>query len=162
MELFWWLIAIVLMAAGLLGTVLPIVPGTMMILAGAVIHRMMLGAEKSISWWIMGVLVLLVLLSFLVDFASGYFGARHFGATRWGTVGAIAGALVGIFFGLPGLIVGPVLGAIAGEFVAGRQLVKAGRAGWGALLGNMAGIIAKLLIALTMISLFLISAPEPF
>ena len=81
MELFWWLIAIVMMAAGLIGTVLPIFPGTTIILAAAVIHRVMLGPEKSIGWWTIGVLILLTLISYALDFASGYFGARHFGAT---------------------------------------------------------------------------------
>ena len=84
MELLWWFIAIVLMAVGLIGTVLPIVPGTTIILAAAVIHRVMLGPMKSIGWWSIGVLLLLTLVSYALDFASGYFGARRFGATKWG------------------------------------------------------------------------------
>src|SRR5712692_9344866 len=84
MELFWWLIAIVLMAAGLIGTVLPIFPGTTIILAAAVIHRVMLGPAKSIGWRSIGVLVLLTLISYALDFVSGYYGAKYFGATKWG------------------------------------------------------------------------------
>ena len=162
MELFWWLFAIVLFAVGLIGTVLPIFPGTTIILAAAVIHRMMLGAEKSIGWKSIALLVLLTLVSYAFDFLGSYLGAKYFGATRWGMFGAIIGALVGIFFGIIGLFVGPVIGAVAGEFIAGKRMIDAGRAGWGSLLGNLGGMVGKLLIALVMIAIFFVSAPSPF
>lgn len=161
MELFWWLIAIFLMAIGLIGAVLPVVPGPTIILAAAVIHRVMLGAEKSVSWWIIAALVLLTLASHALDFASSYFGAKYFGATKWGMFGAVLGALVGIFFGIIGLFAGPIIGAITGEFIAGKRMIAAGRAGWGSLLGNIGGMIAKLAIALVMIAIFLVSVPAP-
>ena len=161
MDLLWWLIAIVLMAAGLLGTVLPAFPGTTIILFAAVLHRIMLGSEKSIGWRAISVLVLLTLISYALDFASGYWGARRFGASRWGMLGATLGAIVGIFFGIIGLFIGPVVGAVAGEFVAGKKMIAAGRAGWGSLLGTLGGMIGKLLIALAMIIIFLMSAPSP-
>jgi uncharacterized protein YqgC (DUF456 family) len=160
-ELLWWLIAIVLMAIGLIGTVLPVVPGTTIILAAAVIHRIMLGPMKSIGWWSIGVLLLLTLASYALDLASGYFGARRFGATKWGVVGMIAGGIIGLFFAFPGLLIGPVIGAIAGEIIGGKRLVKAGRAGWGTLLGNIAGMVGKLVIGLVMICWFLVAAPSP-
>lgn len=161
MELFWWLFVIVLFAIGLIGTVLPIIPGTTIILAAAVVHRMMLGAERSIGWKTIGLLVLLTLATYALDFLGSYLGAKHFGATKWGAFGAIAGALLGLFFGLIGLFVGPVIGAIAGEFIAGKRMIDAGRAGWGSLLGNLGALIGKLLVALVMIVLFLISVPSP-
>ena len=99
MELFWWLITIVLFAVGLIGTVLPVIPGTTIILAAAIIHRMMLGAEKSIGWRSIAILLLLTLATYALDFLSGYFGAKYFGATKWGMFGAVIGALVGIVFG---------------------------------------------------------------
>jgi len=161
MELFWWLFAIVLFAIGLIGTVVPILPGTTIILAGAVIHRMMLGPEKSIGWPTIGVLVLLTLATYALDFLGSYFGAKYFGATKWGTFGAIIGALIGLFFGIIGLFVGPVIGAITGEFIAGKRMIAAGKAGWGSLLGNLAGMIGKLVIALAMITIFLMTVPSP-
>lgn len=162
MDFIWWLIAIVLMAVGLIGTLLPVVPGAIIILAGAVIHQVMLGSERSLGWWNIAVLVLLTLLSYALEFAGGYFGAKRFGATKWGILGATLGAIAGLFFPFPGLLVGPVVGAIAGEFVGGKRLVSAGRAGWGTLLGNLAGMIGKLTIGLIMVSWFLVTAPEPF
>ncbi|MGC2353774.1 MAG: DUF456 family protein [Candidatus Udaeobacter sp.] len=162
MELFWWLFTIVLFAVGLIGTIAPVLPGTTIILAAAIIHRLMLGAEKSIGWKTIVVLVLLTILSYVIDFLGSYFGAKYFGATKWGAFGAIIGALVGLFFGIIGLFVGPVIGGVAGEFIAGKRMIDAGRAGWGSLLGNLSAMIGKLVIALAMIMIFLIAVPSPF
>jgi hypothetical protein len=162
MELFWWVVTIVLFAVGLIGTIVPVLPGTTIILAAAVIHRIMLGPEKSIGWRTIIVLVLLTLATYAIDILGGYFGAKYFGATKWGTFGAILGALVGLFFGILGLFVGPVIGAIAGEFIAGKRMIDAGRAGWGSLLGNLGAMLGKLIIALAMIAIFLVSVRAPF
>ena len=161
MQLLWWLITIVLFAVGLIGTVLPVFPGTTVVLAAAVIHHIMLGDGQSVGWAVIGVMALLTILSYGLDFLSGYLGAKHFGASKWGTFGAVIGALVGLFFGLIGLFVGPVIGAIAGEFIAGKRMIDAGRAGWGSLLGNLGGMIGKLAIALIMITIFLMNVPSP-
>jgi hypothetical protein len=162
MELFWWLLTIVLFAVGLIGTIAPVLPGTTIILAAAIIHRIMLGPDKSIGWRTIIVLVLLTLASYALDVLAGYFGAKYFGATKWGAFGAILGALVGLFFGIIGLFAGPVVGAVAGEFIGGKRMIDAGRAGWGSLLGNVGAMVAKLIIALAMISIFLINVPLPF
>lgn len=162
MEILWWFITIALFAAGLIGSVVPVLPGTTIVFAAAVIHRIVLGPEKSVGWWTIAVLALLTLLTYALDVLAGYFGAKYFGATKWGTLGAIAGAIVGVFFGLIGLFIGPVIGAIAGEFIAGKRMIEAERAGWGSLLGNIGGMIAKLMIALAMIVIFLVKVPSPF
>ena len=162
MELLWWVITIVLFAVGLIGSIAPVLPGTTIILAAAVIHRIMLGPEKSIGWRTIIVLVLLTLATYAIDILGGYFGAKYFGATKWGTFGAILGALVGLFFGILGLFVGPVIGAIAGEFIAGKRMINAGRAGWGSLLGNLGAMLGKLVIALAMITIFFLTVPTPF
>ena len=162
MELFWWLFTIVLFAVGLIGTIAPVLPGTTIILAAAIIHRLTLGAEKSVGWKTIVVLVLLTLLSYVFDFLGSYFGAKYFGATKWGAFGAIIGALVGLFFGFSVCSSVRLIGAIAGEFIAGKRMIDAGRAGWGSLLGNLGAMIGKLLIALAMITIFLIAVPSPF
>jgi uncharacterized protein YqgC (DUF456 family) len=161
MELLCWLITIVLFAVGLIGTIVPILPGTTIILAAAVIHRIMLGPEKSVGWRTLSILIVLTLATYALDFLGGYFGAKYFGATRWGALGAIVGALAGLFFGILGLFVGPVIGAVAAEFIGGKRMIEAGRAGWGSLLGNLAGMVGKLLIALAMIAVFLTSVRSP-
>jgi hypothetical protein len=162
MEVFWWLLTVILFAVGLIGTVLPVFPGTIIILAGALLHRLMLGPEKSIGWRTIAILVLFTLATYALDFLSGYFGARFFGATKWGMFGAMLGALLGLSFGIVGLFVGPVIGAVLGEFFAGKRMIDAGRAGWGSLLGNLGAMIGKLLIALVMIAIFFLTVPAPF
>src|SRR5437762_12938877 len=86
MEQFWWFFTIVLLAVGLIGSVLPAIPGATIILAAAVMHRIMLGPEKSLGWRALTVLVLLTLATYAIDVLSGYFGAKYFGATKWGSV----------------------------------------------------------------------------
>jgi len=152
----------VLFAVGLIGTIVPVLPGTTIILAAAIIHRVMLGPDKSIGLRTIIVLALLTIATYALDLLAGYFGAKYFGATKWGTFGAVLGALIGLFFGLIGLFVGPVIGAIVGEVIAGKRMIDAGRAGWGSLLGNIGAMLAKLIIGLAMITIFLVSVPSPF
>lgn len=161
MNFFWWLLTIFLMALGLLGTVLPVIPGTAIILGAAVIHRVMVGAELGASWWCIGGLVVLTLLSYALDLASGYFGAKYFGATKWGVIGATIGVVVGLFTGFVTLLFAPVIGAVIGEIIAGKRLVTAGKAGWGTLLGNLAGMIGKLVLGLAMVTWWLLSVRAP-
>ena len=160
-DLLWWLAVIVAMAVGLIGTVLPVIPGTTIILAAAVVHRMMLGPEKGMAWWGIGGLVVLTAISYGFDFLSSYFGAKYFGASRWGVAGAVIGGIIGIFTGFVTLLFLPIAGAIIGELIAGKQLIAAGKAGWGTLLGTIAGMIGKLAIGLAMVSWWLVAVPPP-
>src|SRR5947199_9264761 len=146
MEAFWWLFAIVLMALGLIGTVIPIVPGTTIILAAAVVHRLLLGADRSLGMSALVAMLILTSATYAIDAAAGYVGAKRFGATKWGLIGGVAGAFIGLFFGLLGLFVGPGIGGIAGELIWGKEGMKAGRAGWGTSLGGLAAVSARLFI----------------
>src|SRR6186997_1511351 len=160
-DFFWWIAVIIVMAIGLIGSVLPVIPGTTIILIAAVVHRLMVGPEKGMAWWGIGGLVLLTLVSYALDFASSYFGAKYFGATKWGVFGAVVGGIIGIFTGFVTLLFLPIAGAIIGELIAGQRLVKAGKAGWGTLLGTLAGMIGKLAIALAMVSWWLVAVRSP-
>jgi uncharacterized protein len=161
MELFWWFIAVILMAVGLIGTVVPVLPGTTIILGAAILHRVALGPQRSCGLSALIALAALTLVSYALDAGAGYLGAKRFGATRWGVCGGIIGGIIGLFFGLPGLFLGPVVGAIAGELISGKRLVKAGRAGWGTILGTLAGVIAKIFIGLAMVAIFLTNVSSP-
>lgn len=161
MELLWWLAAIVIMAVGLIGTVVPFIPGTTIILAAAVGHRLIVGPEIGMSWWGIAGLVVLALVSYGAEFASSYFGAKYFGATKWGVAGAVLGGIIGIFTGFVTLLILPIVGAIVGEIIVGKRLVSAGKAGWGTLLGNLAGMVAKIALGLAMVGWFLVSVHSP-
>jgi uncharacterized protein YqgC (DUF456 family) len=157
MESFWWVLTFILMALGVAGTLLPLIPGAVIILAAAVLHRLMLGPEQGAGWTTLLALTVLMLLAQAVDFISGSMGAKYFGATRWGAIGGILGGLVGIFFGLPGIFLGPIIGVILGELLGGRGVLPAGKSAWGTLLGTVAGMIVKLGLALVMVAWFLVA-----
>ena len=158
MTALWWTLTLLLMFAGLIGTVLPLLPGTTVILGAAVGHHLLLGPEHSVGWWTIGGLAALVVLSFIVDFVSGAAGAKYFGATRWGALGGIVGAIVGLFFGLIGIFVGPLIGVLAGELLGGKGVLPAGKSTWGTFLGTTAGMVCKLAIGALMIAWFLVAA----
>ncbi len=157
-ETVWWTLTLVLMLVGLIGTVVPLLPGTTIIFAGAVLHRFMLGETHSVGWWTLGGLLVLTVISYVLDLISGSIGAKKFGATKWGAIGGILGAIVGLFFGLIGIFVGPLIGVLAGELIGGKGLLPAGRSTWGTFLGTTAGMVAKLIIAALMIGWFLVVA----
>ncbi len=154
----WWTVTLLLMFIGLVGTVLPLLPGTTVILGAAVLHHFMLGAEQSVGWWTLGGLLVLTLLSYAIDLVSGTIGAKWFGATLWGALGGILGAIVGLFFGIIGIFVGPLIGVLLGELLGGKELLPAGKSTWGTLLGTTAGMIGKVLIGVLMIGWFLLAA----
>lgn len=155
MDVLWWGVTILLMGAGLVGTVIPLVPGTIFILGGAVLNHFTVGA---VGWPTLLVLLALTMLAQLLDFVSGAAGAKYFGATRWGAIGGILGAIAGLFFGVIGIFVGPLVGALIGELLGGRGILPAGRSSWGTFLGTTVGMIGKLAIGAVMIVWFAVAA----
>ena len=148
-----WLAAILLVAAGIAGLVLPGLPGAALILGGLVLAAW-IEDFAFVGTLTLALLAVLALLTYAVDFLAGILGARHFGASPRAMMGAMIGAVVGIFFGLPGLLLGPFVGAALGEFSARRGMVAAGKAGIGATLGLVIGAAAKLALAFSMIAVF--------
>ena len=153
-EVTGFLLALVVMLLGLVGAVVPGLPGPPLILAAAGIHRLYFG-DHGAAWWVLLVLGLLTAASLVIDFAATSLGARRFGATWRGIVGAGIGALLGLFLLPPfGLILCPWLGAVLAELLGGREWRSAGKAGLGAVLGLLAGTAAKVAACLAMILLF--------
>lgn len=143
----------VLLLLGLLGSIVPFLPGTPLILIAALVHALYTGLDP-IGPWRLLLLAALAAIGYLLDYVAGAAGAGKMGGTAWGVVGALAGSLVGIFFAPLGLILGPVLGAIAGESLrTGRPDRKSLKSGLGALLGLIAGTLAKAGIAFVMAAL---------
>jgi uncharacterized protein YqgC (DUF456 family) len=146
-------LALLVMLAGLIGGLVPGFPGTLVVLVAAIIHRLCFGAT-SVSNAILIILVLLTLVAVALDFVVGWLGAQKFGATWRGAVGAVLGGIIGLFFSLPGIILGPFLGAMLLELSGGREWKPAAKAGLGATVGLFAGIVGKFSINVVMILLF--------
>ena len=151
-----WLIAATLVVAGLVGVVLPAVPGAVLVYLGLLLGAWIDGFTRVGPITIV-FLTLATALVYVIDFAAGSFGAKHLGASRRAVWGAAIGTLVGLFFGIPGILIGPFLGAVAGEYTVHRQLVKAGKAGAGTWLGLALGAAAKVALVFGMLALFTIS-----
>ncbi|MFQ3670230.1 MAG: DUF456 domain-containing protein [Verrucomicrobiia bacterium] len=146
-------LVILLMLAGLVGSLRSGIPGTPLILGAALLHKWL--APESVPWWVIIAMIAVAAIGQLLEIFAGILGAKWFGASRWGMIGAGLGLLIGIFFALPGIIFGPLLGAIIGELTLGRrEPADAAKAGMGAGLGFAVGIALKIFIALFLIVFF--------
>ncbi|MBC8096018.1 MAG: DUF456 domain-containing protein [Akkermansiaceae bacterium] len=149
-------LALLLMLVGFVGSILPGLPGTPLVLIAAIGHRLYFGPE-SVGPLVLGVLIALTLITLVLDYVASYYGAKTFGATWRGGVGAAIGGLIGIFFGIPGILLGPFLGATLFELIGGHEFQKAAKAGAGATLGLFAGAIGKCAVCVVMIGLFTVN-----
>jgi len=153
LTIVWWILGALLVIGGLVGTILPALPGVPMVFAG-----LLLGAWASdfepVGAGTVAVLGALAALAWLIDFLAAAMGAQRLGASPRAFWGAMFGAIVGMFFGLPGIILGPFVGAVVAELSSGRTVGDAGRAGLGAWIGTVVGTAAKLAIAFTMLGIF--------
>ena len=150
----YYLVAVALVIVGLLGTVLPVIPGSLFVFGGLLLAAWADGFTRvgTVALVIIGVLGL---LSWGADFVATVLGAKRVGASPQALVGATLGGAFGLFLGLPGMILGPFVGAVAGELIARRELVRAGKVGLGTWLGLVAAAVVKVIIAFMMIATFL-------
>ena len=153
--ILWWILAGVIVIAGLIGTIVPALPGIPMIFAGLLLLAWSVDFEP-VGWGTIGVLAALTAVSILIDFLAAALGAKKLGASPRAFWGATIGAIVGIFFGLPGIILGPFIGAVSAELVAGRGAMQGGRSGYGVWIGVIIGTAANLAIAFLMLGVFLL------
>jgi hypothetical protein len=156
LEILLWILSALLVGVGMAGTVLPLLPGVPLVFAGLVLAAW-IGGFVQVGWPVLLLLGVLALLSLAVDAAAASLGAKRVGASRAAILGAALGTLVGVFFGLPGLLIGPFAGAAAGQFLVRGDLGDAGRAGFGAWIGFLLGSLAKLALAATMLLIFVVA-----
>lgn len=154
-----WLVTSCLLIAGLVGCIIPILPGHLIILIAAIAHRLMLGRDGSgMEWWTFTILAVLMTLSQAIEFYAGAAGTKYFGGTKWGGWGALIGGLIGTFFFFPvGLLAGPLIGAFAFEKLFAKQELKiATSSGVGSMVGTVAGMGVKMAIGIVMILWFFV------
>lgn len=149
----FYVFAAVLVCIGLIGTVLPALPGLPLVFAGMLLAAWA-GDFQEISVWVIVLLGLLTLVSFAVDFWATAHGARRVGASRKAIIGAVVGTFAGLLFMPIGLFVGPFLGALAGELLHGRELHQAAKVGFGTWMGIVLAVVLKLGLAFAMLGVF--------
>jgi uncharacterized protein YqgC (DUF456 family) len=152
----FWILATILVVTGLVGLVMPAIPGAPLIFAGLLVAAW---AEDFIhvGLWTIVALAVLALLTYGVDLWATMFGAKKFGASKYAVIGAVLGSIVGIFLGFPSIIFGPFIGAVIGELLAQRNLRQATWAGIGATIGLVLGAALKLAMAFAMIGIFVVA-----
>ena len=153
MTIALWILAIALIAIGVVGTILPAIPGVILVFAG-----MALGAWidqfARIPVWVLVILGVLTVITWALDYLAAALGAKRVGASGRAIVGAAIGTLLGVFTGLWGLIFMPLVGAAIGEYSAQRDLRRAGKVGVATWIGLLLGTAAKVAIVFTMIAIF--------
>ncbi len=152
-QIILYVLAALLIIVGTLGTVLPALPGVPIDYAGMFLAAWV-GDFSHIGWPTLTILGVLTALSVIVDLLASVFGAKRVGASGWALFGAAAGTVIGLFFGLVGLIFGPFVGAVAGELIAGSTLKRSTVVGVGAWLGFIFGTLAKIALCFTMLGVF--------
>jgi hypothetical protein len=142
-----------LMLVGLAGAVVPVLPGTPLILAGALLHALATDFTP-IGYGRLGILAALAVIGAGLGHVASAAGVRRAGGSGWAMAGAVVGALLGLAAAPLGLLLGPLLGAVAGEILRTRRLRGSVRAGLGAVTGMVVGAAAQVAVALVMVALF--------
>ncbi len=155
-DIILYALAAALVLVGIAGTILPALPGVPLVFAGMLVAAWA-GDFAVIGWPTLSILGVLAAIAIAVDFIAGVLGAKRVGASGWALFGAAAGTVVGLFLGLPGLILGPFVGALLGELIAGSTLRRSTTVGIGAWLGFIFGTLAKIALCFTMLGVFVFS-----
>jgi len=155
-EIALYVLGFALVVIGIAGLVLPAIPGAILVLAGAVVVGWAEGFTR-VGWMPLTFIGLLCAAIFAVDFLASVLGAKAFGASGWSILGASVGLLAGLFLGLPGIVLGPPIGAIAFEYARNPDMKKAAKAGAGALVGFVLGSAAKVALAFVAVGVLLLA-----
>ena len=155
-QALWWTLSVALIVAGVAGTVLPALPGTLFVLGGIVLGAWIDDFTR-VGWVSVTVVAVLAVLAWVLDYVAGLLGARKAGASKQAIVGAAIGTVVGLFMGLVGVFFMPLVGAAIGEYIAQKDHARAAHVGLATWLGIMAGMVAKVVIAFMMIGVFVVA-----
>ncbi|QYY35884.1 DUF456 domain-containing protein [Ruficoccus sp. ZRK36] len=149
-----FLVTALIIFIGVLGSIVPVLPGCVIIWSGIFIYKLWVPGD--VSWKVVIITGLLAALAQVLDFIAGYWGAKKFGGSTRGAVGAVLGGIIGPFVMSPffGLVLGPIIGAIIGELSARRTLLESGKSGVGTLVGGIASFIIKIGISFCMVAMF--------
>ncbi len=153
LDIALYVLAALLMLGGLAGSVLPALPGIPMVFGGIWLAAAVDGYRHLGLWWLL-IIGVIGTIGVIVDFVASALGAKRVGASRRAVWGAGIGTIVGMFFGIPGLLLGPFIGAILGELASGNSVLRSAHVGVGTWLGLLFGTLLKLVLSFLMVGLF--------
>ena len=154
--ILWYVIAGILIVAGLIASILPNLPGIPVMFGGMLLAEWV-GRFEAIPVWVIVFLGVLAAFSIVFDFVAGSYGAKRYGASKAAVWGAFVGTIVGLFFGIPGIILGPFVGAVVGQLASGSRVEHAARVGFGTWMGLLIGTAIKLATAFMMMGTFVLA-----
>lgn len=154
MDSLLWVLAVGLIVLGLLGTVLPVLPGTALVLAGVILGAWIDDFAR-VSVGTVLLIGVLAVLAWVLEWVAGLLGAQRAGASRQALLGAALGTVFGLALGLVGVLFMPLLGAAIGEFLARRDQRRALKVGFATWMGLLVGMLAKVVLAFTMVGVFI-------
>jgi uncharacterized protein YqgC (DUF456 family) len=153
MSIVLWIVGVLLVIAGIAGIVFPALPGHVLIFAGLFLAAWADDFTR-VGGWALALIGAIAAVSYAVDFVAAALGAKRVGASPRAVVGAGLGTLLGIPFGLPGVFLGPLAGAVLGELSVHRQWGRAAGVGVAAWIGFLIGTVVKVALAFMMIAIF--------
>jgi uncharacterized protein YqgC (DUF456 family) len=153
LDIALYVLAALLMLGGLAGSVLPMLPGIPMVFGGIWLAAAVDGYRHLGLWWLL-IIGAIGAIGVIVDFVASTLGAKRVGASPRALWGAAIGTLVGMFFGIPGLLFGPFIGAVLGELASGTSVLRSAHVGVGTWLGLLFGTLLKLVLSFLMVGLF--------
>lgn len=154
MEIFLIIIGVILMLVGLLGALLPVMPGLPFSYLGLLLIQYLYQPFSATFLVIWAVIVVTLMV---LDNVIPSWGTKRFGGSSAGVTGSVVGMIVGIFFPPLGFLIGPLLGAFLGELIAGNSSGKALKSAWGSFIGFLTATGLKLIAAMTMTFYFIVN-----
>jgi len=154
MDVFLIVLGLVLIIAGLIGCVLPGLPGPLTAWVGLLVT--VLAKPIPDDWTLIGTTFVVVLIITVLDYVIPAMGTKKFGGSKYGTYGAIIGVLVGFFAPIPGgIIVGAFVGAFIGEFLKNKDGEQALKAAFGAFIGFLVSTGMQLIVTLFFLGIYI-------
>ena len=154
--LLWYTIAGIIIVVGFIASILPNLPG-IPVMFGGMLLAAWAGHFQKIPVWVIVFLAVLAAFSIVFDFLAGTWGAKRYGASKAAVWGALLGTIVGLFFGIPGIILGPFVGAVIGQIASGSRVDHAAKVGFGTWVGLLIGTAIKLGVAFMMLGTFVVA-----
>lgn len=148
-----WILCAALILVGLAGTVLPVLPGTILVWGGIVLGAWIDDFTR-VGTTTLVVVSVLAVLAWGLDYVAGLLGAKKAGASKQALMGAAVGTVLGLFMGLVGVLFMPLVGAAVGEYLAQKDQTRAVKVGVFTWVGIMVGLIAKVVLAFVMVGIF--------
>lgn len=156
MDILWIIIGVIFLLIGIIGCIVPIIPGPILSYISLLILQ--LKEEPPFTARFLTIWALITIAVTILDYIVPVYGTKKLGGTKKGIWGATIGLFLGIFFFPPfGIIIGPFLGAFIGELIAGKDSKIALKSGFGSFLGFVAGTLMKLIISVIIAYHFFVS-----